>query len=472
MKPFSQLLKSVLLLKAVVLVMGLPTGDAMAQAMRSGTGQKTSFSLKQAVEYAVANNASTKSTAIDMEIADARVGEIRSIGLPQINGQADFSHAPDLQKFVLENSPGTPFYSPMMRDGEVIAFALSLPNSGSAALSVNQLIFDGSYIIGLKAASTYREFAKKQHNQSKVELAEQVTKAYYAVLVNRQRIGLLDANITRLDSTIREMRAMLAQGFVEKIDVQRIEVSRNNLISEKQKADRLVALTSQLLKFQMGFPQNDELVLTDKLEDVKLESEGLAPEIGFDYNRRIEYSVLQTQKTLAQLDLKNTQAGYLPRLGAFYTLGANTASSQISNLMEFDKRWFSNAMVGVRLTVPIFDGLGKYYKATQNRLTLKKIEAGEEQVRQSIDLQIRQANTMVSNANESLKVQKDNMELATEVLRVAKLKYKQGVGSNLEVTTAETALKEAQNNYYNALYEAIIAKVDMEKATGKLFPVN
>lgn len=434
------------------------------QAKEGAAGNKA-FSLKQALAYALENNASTKNAALDVESARAKVNETVALGLPQINGAMNYANTYHVQKFILENEPG-PFFNPSAPSGSVVAFGLQLPHSAFGTLTWNQLIFNGSYIVGIQASKTFIQLAQKQQQASKIQVSENVHKAYYGALVNRERAKLLGVNIARIDSSLAELRALNKSGFVEKLDVDRLEVSRNNLLTERDKTNRLVELSEQLLKFQMGYPQTEPITLTDKLSENGLTFEALNPK-GLDYSKRIEYSTLETQKALAQLELKNVYAGYLPALNGQFTLGSNTAASQFGKLTETG-RWYYYDQLGFNLSVPIFDGFGRHHKAQQAKINIKKVENGFEQLRQSIDLQVVSANTNLTNAQETMRVQKRNMDLAAEVLRVARIKFCQGVGTGLEVTNAESELKAAQLNYYNAVYDALIAKIDQQVASGTL----
>ncbi len=447
---------------------------SLAAALQS-VAQVKSFSAAEAVQYALNNNPAVRNARLDTDIAAAKVRETIGLGLPQVSGSASVLHYPEIQRFVLENTPGTPFFIPpnsfegAPAVNAPIAFGLALENSLTGNIQASQLLFNGNYLVGLKASKTYQELSAKQLKQARTNVAEQVSKTYYSILVNSEKSRLLDLNLSRLDSTYREIKLLFKNGFVEKIDVDRLEVALNNLKAEKQKTNRLLQLAQYGLKLQMGMPVGDSLVLTGKLDAVNPDSlQAFGGNV--DYTRRIEYSTLQTQKALTALDLKNVQAGYYPTLVAIATLGVNSAASKFSNLTNFTEknRYAPFSFFGVNLSVPVFDGLQKKNKAEQSRINLIKIDNGMKQLENAIDFEVRQANINLANAFENYGIQKRNLKLAEEVVRVSKIKYKQGVGSNLEVTNAEASLKESQTNYYTALYDFIISKIDLEKAQGQL----
>lgn len=423
-----------------------------------------SFSIREAIEYAVKNHINIKNGQLDIQNADAKVNEIKAIGLPQVNGSIGYTNNVIIQKmFVPANSFGNTSASP----GDIMAIELGVANNGQAGISLSQLLFDGSYTLGLKAADVYKELSRKSLTQSKQQIAENVTKAYYGILVNEERMRLLDLNIGRLDSLFRETKALNAQGFVEKIDVQRLEVQLNNLKTEAKNVQRLQDLSYYLLKFQMGMKTTDVVTLTDKLSNVNVNE--VVPETNseFKYANRIEYSILQTQDRLAELDLKNQKAGYLPRVVLSGSYAYSAGRPKFFELIT--KPWFDAASISVGIQIPIFDGFSKKYKIIQSENNLRKVKQSFELLENSIDFQVKQTHLTLTNAFETLQEQKANMELAKEIVRVTKIKYKQGVGSNLEVINAETSYKEAQTNYFTTLYNALIAKVDVDKAVGKLY---
>jgi outer membrane protein TolC len=423
-----------------------------------------SFTLKEAIDYAITHHVQIKNGQIDIANADAKVNEIKAIGLPQVNGGLSYTNNLIIQRmFIPANT-----FNPSAPANEVVAAEFGVKNSGFANFGLTQLLFDGSYLLGLKASSVYKELSVKTLAQTKQQTAENVAKAYYGILVNEKRKNLFALNIGRLDTLLKETRALYTQGFVEKVDVQRLEVQANNLKTEFENVNRLQEMAYLLLKFQMGYPMEEPILLKENLDQIKLNSSLLADLNGpFEYANRIEYSILKTQESLAELDLKSQKAGYLPRLMLNANYGFNTGRKVVEEMLT--KPWFDNATIGFSIQVPIFDGFSKKYKAIQSENNLRKVRQSFDLVKSSIDLQRNQGMISLRNSLESLKEQKENMDLANEISRVSRVKYQQGVGSNLEVLNAETSLKESQVNYFTALYNALIAKVELEKANGTLY---
>lgn len=418
------------------------------------------FSLKQAVDYALKNQNDVKNAAIDEQIAKDKVREITGMGLPQISGSFDVKDFLDLPTSFI---PAEFFGGP---PGTFAAIKFGTQYQASTGFDASQLLFSGDYFLGVKASKVFVELSTKQTQRTKIETTATVSKAYYTVLVNQERMDLLNANLDRLKKTLDDTKALLDNGFVEKIDYDRLTVAYNNLLVEKEKVEKLVNVGTLLLKYQMGMDIQAKLALTDKLADVSV-APPAASSAQFDYNNRVEYGLFDVQFKLAKLDLKRQRFAYLPNAVAY---GSLSTSAQRNDFDIFSSQtpWYPTTLIGAKVTMPIFTGGQRHYKAEQAKLKLMQAENNMEFIKKSIDLELASTTTVLENATATLENQKKNIALAEDVERVAKIKYDQGVGSNLELITAETSLKEAQTNYYNALFDVLVAKIDFDKASGNL----
>ncbi|GAB4133082.1 MAG: TolC family protein [Raineya sp.] len=432
--------------------------------------EKQTMTLEQCIEYAYQNTALMQKSMLDEQIAASRIKETIGIGLPQINGSAQMLYNFELRPAFLPAS----FLSqgstiPPDPNAEFIPVrGIFAPRyQGDAGITVSQLIFNGSYFVGLQASKTYKELAKRTTEANKISIVENVSKAYFSLLVAQERSKFIDANIVRLDSLIKDIKVLNKQGFTENTEVLRLEVTANNLRAEKMKVERLIELSKELLKFQMGMPVQEKIEVAGSLQDYQL-NQMFDTDLKADYKNRAEYQMLEISIALTNLDLKNKQVGSYPNLVAIGQMGYATGAKYFSNIGDFSNRWLGYGTVGLQLNVPIFSGMQRKYQTQQARLEILKLEQDKQNLQKTIDFQTRQAQITFKNALTTLEAQKRNMELAKEVLRVSEIKYKQGVGSSSEIVNAETAYKEAETNYFTALYDALIAKVDLEKAIGKL----
>ena len=425
------------------------------------------LTLDACLVYAFQNSETIRIAELEKAISKADVGITKSQGLPQLNGSVNYNNNFAIQTqflpavFFADDPNEVPANAPP------VPVRFGVNHTGTAGVSLSQMLFDGSYFVGLEAARTYTELSEKSYHQSKVQVAEQITKAYYTVLVNQERQVLVSSNYKRLDTLQRETRLMYENGFVEEIDVDRLLVQYNNSKVEQENISRVTELSYYLLKFQMGIPVEQEITLSGNIADIDFDPE-ITAESEFQYEQRPEYAQILVNQELAQLDMKNNRVQYIPKLTANAAFGYNTGVDDFSEIVSFSDRWFEYGFFGVTMDIPLFDGLRKHHLIQKNKVQVRQLELQSRFLRNQIDLEIAQARVELQNSLDALQIQEENLALAQEVFRVTNIKYQEGVGSNLEVIDAENSLQAAETNYFNALYNALIAKVDLKKALGIL----
>ncbi|HET6227504.1 MAG TPA: TolC family protein [Bacteroidia bacterium] len=440
-------------------------GTLTATAQDPGK-ETAAFSLQQAIDYAMQNQKDVKNAILEEQIAKQKIKEIRGSGFPQINASYDFKYWNELPTQVIYGDPRNPFAPPS--DTSIFAYIplkFGTFFNSSAGIDASQLLFSGEYLVGLKASKVYAELSSRSTQRTKIETVSTVTKAYYTALINEERMNLLTANITRLKRILDETKALYENGIAEKLDFDRLTVTYNNLVVEQEKIKRFVALSINLLKFQIGLNAATTLTLTDKLADVKFDATQPTAADKFDYEKRVEFSLFDAQFKLAKLDLKRNQASFLPTAVAY---GALNYQRFRQNLDVPSSPWYSNSFIGAKVSLPIFTGFQRNSKVQQAKLKVIQAQNNIDFIKQTIDLEISSSFINLQNASSMIEVQKKNIAIAEDVARVTKIKYEQGTGTNLEVITAETALIEAQTNYYSALFDALVAKIDYEKANGNI----
>ncbi len=425
-------------------------------------GQSQKLSLSECIDLAIKNNENLKNSILEEKISKALSNEYLSIGFPQINFDGGIKYNHEVPKSLLDISrfmPGVP-------EGTEQEVQFGQAYDGRVDLFVNQMIFNGSYFVGLSAAKELIKLSEKMTERNVIEIHESVSKAYYTTLNTKSRVDLVNSNIDRLDALLKQTKSLYENGFVEKLDLDRIQVSYNNLKSEKIKADRLYDLSLAVLKFQIGISVDKKIELIEEFNEelVTAFSFNLNE---FDYSKRIEYSILQTDKNLKFYELKNNRTQYLPQVYANYNYGYNTSASQ-SNIFFESNRWKKFGTFGLQVIVPIFDGFLKRSRINQSKYKIEQVENQMLFLERSINLQINQSLASYQNSKESLKIATENLELAQDVYFASEKKYAQGVGSNLELIDSNNSLKIAQNQYYNSLYESIISIIDIKKTLGIL----
>lgn len=451
-------------------------------AQTTGNSNQAEFTLKAAIDYALTHNANYLNAQLDEKSTRYKKNEILGLGMPQIGASFDFKDFEKIPTSVLPNFVAPVVLGTLMQAGVLpydpnaanpdnyppIAAQFGVKYNATATISASQIVFSSDYIIGVQAAKKLSEMMQKNTLRTKAETVSAVSKAYYLCLVNKERIKLLDANLVRLKKLVDDTRALNQQGFVEKIDVDRLEVAYNNLSVEKEKTEKLIGLSDIVLKFQMGYKIADPIVLTDKLDESAIMQLTADTEQKINYESRPEYAALKTQVRLSEIDLKRNRLSYLPTVVAYGSIGASALRGNFDLLDGVSQKWYPTGLIGFGINLSIFDGFQKHYRIQQAKMSMLKAKNGINQLESAIEMDVRQSAISYNNALKSLELQKKNVELAREIMTVAEKKNQQGVGSNLEILNAETTLREAETNYFNAVYDVLVSTIEFQRATGTL----
>ena len=438
------------------------------------------FSIQQAVDYASKNNVNVKNALVDVQLQEQVNREITSNAYPHINASLGTTYNPAVAKQVLPDfiSPAT--YQVLINQGvkDGSGNTIQMPNdfgfiaaqfgtkfSTSAGISLNQILFDGQVFVGLQAREAAINFSKKNVEVTEEIIKSNIYKIYYQLVVSKTQVELLDANILLLEKLLRDTRIIYENGFAEKLDIDKVSVQLTNLQTEKRKILNTISNGYYGLKVLMGMPVKEELVLTDKLTDEQIK-EGMLESSNYSYDNRKEYQYAQIGKELNEYNIRRYNLSRLPTV----SLNASYAKNAQRNKWDFFGKgeWFNISSINLNIAVPIFNGFYTKAKIQQARLQLQKTENQIDALKLSIDNDVAIAKNNFTSAIVSMDFQKQNMELAEKIYQQTKKKYEMGTGSQTEINTAQTDLKAAQTNYITALYDAIVARVDFMKATGKL----
>lgn len=434
------------------------------------------LNLDEAIAYAKKNQVKMKNALLDQKSSLAQNREVTALALPNLKTTGGINYAPLVAGFLVPDFTKFGIQQYVNQDAlnqqalqstpDFLNFALQPKWTSTVTAELSQVLFDPSVMVALQARKKIEILAQKQVELTEQELTIAITKAYYDVLIAEAQKELLDKNVERITELRKETRAVYEVGLTEKIDIDRITVTLNNLKTQQTKVKQLVDLAYMSLKFQIGMPLEQPIALTDELIDNELNAELLTRP--FDKDNRIEYQMLKTQGTLLSYDLKRYKLGWLPTLSVF----GNYGYTLYNNDKLFDsnptEKWQDNALFGVQLSIPIFTGFKRRAQVLQAKYAYQKTKNDIENLESALELEKVNAQINLKANLSSLENQRENMKLAEEVYNIAKTKYKEGVGSSLEIMDAETSLKEAQTNYFNALYEAITARINLLKALGEI----
>ena len=438
------------------------------------------FSVKQAVDYAMQHATDVKNALTDIQIQKQTNREVTAMAFPQINASTTTTRFYDIPVQTLPDFISPAVYGVLVQqgvkdgNGNTIQFPKndfsSLPAqfgtnwTASAGVDFSQLLFEGQVFIGLKARASTLRLAQQTAEVTKEQIKVNVYKLYYQLVVGKKQAGSLDANIDRLEKLLSDTREIYKNGLAEKLDVQKVEVQLNNLKTEKEKIDNQLDMGNAGLKFLMNLPQQDSLMLTDSLSVAELNDISLTDTL--QYNNRKEYQQLSTALRLGKMNVQRFQLSKFPTVAMFASYSKN---AQRNDFSFFESgRWFNTSLAGVKITLPLFDGFARNSRIARAKLELTKTQNTMERLEQAMQMETKNARMRLNTSIKSLQTQSNNVVLAESVYQTTKFKYDQGLGSQLEIYNAQTEMKVSQNNYYGALYDAIIAKIDFLKAIGKL----
>ena len=442
------------------------------------------LSLSQAVDLALQNAEDLKNLRLDVAIQELNNKEISGLTYPQISASGQGSYYTNLPQIQFPSS-NFPIYQVLqdlgVKDGNGNPVSTSDATTTSQAISfvaplnvqfgitASQILFEADIFIALKAKETVLQYNKDNLKVSEENVKEAVQKAYYSVLIAEEQKRVLDETALRLDQLIAEMNQMYKSGFAEKLDIDKLTVSKNNTNAAINQLVNSINISKALLKNTIGLPINDEINLTEKLDPESLKAMLIERPDNFNYANRSEIALLNTARKLQEIDLKRQQSGKLPSVSAFYQLQrAGQRNPDFAPPGGSPWFWYTTGLLGLNVNQPIFNGFQTKNKIDQAKLKLIKVDNSLSQLKRAIDLEQNIARNSLSNALLNLDVQESNTELAREVFETTKKKYEAGVGSSLELIQADTELQRAQGAYFQALYDCYIARIALNKSLGKL----
>lgn len=425
-------------------------------------GQDTlKMSLADALRFAESNSAAIQNAAADVEISRQAVNQVTAAGLPQVSVNANFMQYTQVPGNWVKNffpSPGAPDY---------VFLQFQQPIASNATVSMNQLIYSGTFLLGLKAAREVMDISRTMAGKTRSDVALNVSKAYLMTLTLQKNIALINSNIALLEKSLNDVKALNKEGFAEKLDVQRLEFSLTNLKVQKEKLLLASAASLNLLKIQMGMPVENPVALSDDLET--LDKTIPVGNESFDIKNRFEYQLLNQSLSISYLEEKRYKVGRFPTLVGFLQHQQTTQRPEFnffqSNLTP-NNNWVPSTAFGLNLSMSLFDGLRTKAALADVKIRRTKTINDMKTFQNAANMEYENAMKTYQTQLEMVAVQKQNVQLANNIYASTVFKYKEGVGSALELLQAETDLKTGQANYLNALYDLVMAKLELKKALG------
>ena len=425
------------------------------------TQEKITFTIEEAKAYALENHLSVAKAENSIEIARQQVVETRGMGLPQVEFNGSFNHFVNLPVQVMDAK----FLNPMAPEGATVSFEAGTEFSSSGTLQASQLIFNGSYLIGLKAASFFANFQESVAKQTKEDIAFNVIQAYQLAAVAKANLSFSDSLITSTAQLIEKQQHFLDMGMIIQEDMDQLNYSLLTVQSVRTSAEIQYQNALAMLKLAMGYPMNESIEIEDSTDQLLTKSS-----LGGkgDFRNNISFEILEKQVRLSEFNVKNTQFANWPSLSAFFQHTYNAYRNEFNFFA--DEKWYPQTLWGLQLNIPIFSGLSRHARTAQAKIKLKNDQNSIEQLEQSLQFQELQLKNNLRGAETKFELQKENVRLAKSIYDNSIIQESIGKGNSLIVTQKHNQLLQAQAQYIGSMIELFQAKLSIDKLYNNITP--
>lgn len=420
------------------------------------SGEVKALTLQESIQYALNNNQDVQKAYYDEQIGKQQIREAKSNGLPQLSANSGLDYFPALPTQIL---PGALAGQP----GTDIPVQFGKDYNANANVQLTQLLFNKSYFVGLEAARTTQDLYRLRREMVQEDLIYNIGSAYLQALQTREQFNTIEANLERLTQLERIMQLQYENDLVKKVDVNRIKVSKTNLENQRLSLNTAFEQQKNMLKFFMGMPLEQDVALEDAT--ISLEKLTATVDAATAAANKTQFQLLNTQKQLLNLQEKNIRAGYYPTLSAYGQYGYQT---QRNELFDSSIPFFKSSVVGLKLSVPIFDGFRKDAQIKQAQLEQKKVEEDIEKFTTNTAVMLTNAVKQLENSENAIRTQEQNVDLAQEVYETTNQLYKEGLSPLTDLLDAEVSLREAKTNLNNEVLKFKIAQLSYLQAAGEI----
>jgi outer membrane protein TolC len=412
------------------------------------------LSLEEAINFALENSYNTKAAKNDIASANQKVWETTTIGLPQIDAKVDY------QNFLKQPIS----VADINGDGIDEEFVFGTKQNVNASVTLRQLLFDGSYLVGLQSAKTFLKISKQAEEKTELLTREAVINAYGNVLVAESSIAVLERNIKILQKNYNDAKKIYENGLNEEEDVEQLEITLGSLKNQLNSVTRLEGIAYQMLNLSLGNPINTNLILTDSLDSLAIQNMNLnLISKEFNVNNHIDFKIAENNREGNRLMVKLEQSKALPTLSTFINYGSQAFSDSFT-FLNGNQRWFDSSLLGVSLNVPIFSSFGRKSRTAQAKIALETADLRLEETRQRLSLQAEKAKNDYQLSIENYQTSKKNVGLSERIEKKQRIKFFEGISSSFDLLQAQNQLYTQQQNYIQAMLDVISNKATLENA--------
>jgi outer membrane protein len=425
-------------------------------------GEVLPISYREALQYALEHSIEMRQARVDLEIADKSIWEITASGLPQVDASLNYQYFFQIPTQLV---PAEFFGG---EQGEFVEIRFGTEQNMTAQATVSQMIFDGSYIVGLRASRIYRQLAQETLERSELEVRNRVAETYFLVLLTSDNLSINRESLSNMERILAENEILFKEGFTDQISVDQLRLSVSNMRTTLNNLERQYELTMNLLKFQMGVEMEREIRPVDSLDDLfadMIKEADLAVGEEFDHEEHIDYRIMLSRQMMDFMALRREQSFSLPRITASLSYQEMAMRDEF-NFIDRGRPWFPSSFLAVNMTIPIFSSGERSSRINQARLELLKAELATQQVAESLKLQIAEARARFRTAREQYHDESENLDLAERIFSQTTVMHREGLATSLELTQAQNQLLSTRSRYFGAMFDLINARNELEKARG------
>ena len=422
--------------------------------LTAGVASAQSFSLKQAQDYAIENYFESVNAGLEIKKSKARIWENIAMGLPHVNASGNYRYASDLE-FDFDLSGGIP-------PGQDFIAVFAADNISQGKLEASQLIFDGSYFVGLQAAKKYNEFTKLDRDRTNNEVKKMVSSAYYLVLISDENINFLEGNFENIELSIEETNALVKEGFLDETELDQLILIKSDLENTLQNAKQSKDVALKMLKLNLGLELSSNITLSDSLDGI-MQQINMDALLGqqFDAVGNPDLKVIEARRDLLRLNVRRYKAQRLPTIAAFY--GYQNTAYQFEWDWLKDASWYDAQNMGVSISIPLLSSGQQSSVIRQAQLELTKMENNLNYARKSMSVQFTNAINSLSTKNSNYENSKKSLKIAEKIFSRTNSKYKEGLSSSFEVSQMKNQVLQSQGKYIQSLFDVLNAKLEIDK---------
>lgn len=420
--------------------------------------EKTEFSLQEAINYAFENSYAIKSANNEVEIADEKAWETIATGLPQIDGAVDY------QNYLIQPTSLIPSEFFGGNPGEFSPVVFGTKQNMNANVTLSQLLFDGSYIVGLESVKTFKKISESAKIKTEFSIKQAVVNAYVNVLLVEETLEILEKNKLVLEKNLEQTTKIVENGFAEEQDAEQLQLTLSAIVNEINRTNRYKTTSIKLFNISLGLDVATATTLSQNFDDLLLENlDPTLAQTSFDITTHIDYQIAENYKINQGLLVKYEKSKALPSLTAFVNYGSRADNSDFTFFQDSQK-WYNSSLLGVSMNIPIFSSLQRSSKTQQAKLNLQIANRQLTETEQKLKIEVQDARTDYQFAIDNYQNSKDNLELAERIEKKENIKFFEGVSTSFDLTNAQNQLYSRQQKYLESIQYLINSKTNLENA--------